>query len=64
MRLSASSPPGTYYVRVDANAPGTIRYQLHYRTERAPDPGTTRETAWNIGNLTTLTAYQHQYRAR
>ena len=49
---------GTWYIRVDANAPGTIRYQLRYRTERAPDPGTTRETAWNIGNLSTLTAYR------
>ena len=49
---------GTYYVRVDANAPGTTRYQLRYRTERAPDPGTTRESAWYIGNLTNVSGYQ------
>ena len=49
---------GTYHVRVDANAPGTIRYQLRYRTERAPDPGTARETAWYLGDLTNLSGYR------
>ena len=54
--------PGTYYIRVDANAPGTVRYQLRYRTAAPPLPGTTRATAWNIGDLTT--ASNRTYRNR
>ena len=46
---------GTYYIRVDARDTGTIRYQLRYRVQSTPD-GWTRETAFNIGNLTSLSS--------
>ena len=45
---------GTYYIRVDARDGGTIRYRLRYGVQSTPD-GWTRETAWNIGNLTNVT---------
>ena len=45
---------GAYYIRVDAREYGTgIRYQLRYRVQSTPD-GWTRETAWNLGNVTTV----------
>ena len=51
--------PGTYFVRVDADAAGTIEYQLRYHNEsEAPARGTTRETAFAIGNLTGAAAYR------
>ena len=45
---------GTYYIRVDARDGGTIRYRLRYGVQMRPD-GWTRETAWNVGNLTNAT---------
>ena len=44
---------GTWYIRVDAREAGAVRYQLRYRVQTSPD-GWTRETAFNIGNLTSL----------
>ena len=46
---------GTWYIRVDARETGTVRYQLRYRVQTTPD-GWTRETAYNIGNLTGVTS--------
>ena len=45
---------GTYYIVVNASDSGTIRYRLRYGVQSRPD-GWTRETAWNIGNLTNVT---------
>ena len=45
---------GTYYIVADARDRGTIRYRLRYGVQTRPD-GWTRETAWNIGNLTNVT---------
>ena len=50
---------GTYYVRVDAFAAGTIDYRLRVRSSPPPPPpaaGTTRQTAHNLGDLTSLTS--------
>ena len=47
--ILASLNPGTWYVRVDASASGTIRYQLHYARDEG---GSTRLSAVNLGNLT------------
>ena len=44
---------GTYYIVVNASDSGTIRYRLRYGVQSRPD-GWTRETAWNIGNLTNV----------
>ena len=41
---------GTYYVRVDASASGSIRYRLRYRRESRA--GETHQTAYDLGNLT------------
>ena len=46
---------GTYFIRVDARDAGSVRYQLRYRVQTAPD-GWTRETAYNIGNLANATS--------
>ena len=46
---------GTYFIRVDARETSAIRYQLRYRVQTTPD-GWTRETAFNIGNLTSLSS--------
>ena len=47
---------GTYYVRVDAWATGTINYQLRISqdTNGGGSDGRTRATAYNLGNLTGL----------
>ena len=47
--------PGTWFIGVDANAPGTIRYELRYRREPTPPRGSTHQTAWYIGDLTDAT---------
>ena len=49
---------GTYYIRVDAYSSGTIRYQLRYRTVRAAASGSTRATAWYLGNLTNASGFR------
>ena len=41
--------------RVDANAPGTIGYELRYRREPTPPRGSTHRTAWYIGELANVT---------
>ena len=53
--ITQSLGAGTYYIRVDAWAGGTIGYQLRYRS-RSTGGGTTRATAINLGNLTYATA--------
>ena len=54
---------GTYYIRVDAHAGGTIGYQLRYGNESGPQPrppssGGTRATAVNLGNLTSASTFR------
>ena len=52
---------GTYFIQVDANASGTINYQLRYRTSMVggtPAGGATREAAFSIGNLTGARSYR------
>ena len=52
---------GSYYIQVDANASGTIDYQLRYRTsleDGTPRGGATRETAFSIGDLTGARSYR------
>ena len=49
---------GTYYIRVDAFATGTIRYQLRYRARGGASAGSTRGTALNLGNLTRASAFR------
>ena len=52
---------GTYYIQVDANAAGTIDYQLRYRTSiegGTPGAGATREAAFSIGDLTGARSYR------
>ena len=47
--------PGTWFVRVDANAPGDVRYELRYRRDPTPSRGATHQTAWYIGDLADAT---------
>ena len=47
--------PGTYYIRVHANAPGTLRYQLRYRREI---PGGAPDLAFDLGDLTSANGYR------
>ena len=49
---------GTYYIRVDAYASGTIGYQIRYRAAGATARGGTRETAINLGNLTNVSGFR------
>ena len=47
--------PGTYYIRVHANAPGNLRYQLRYRREI---PGGAPDVAFDLGDLTSANTYR------
>ena len=51
--LDSNLGAGTYYVRVDAVAGGTIDYQLRLSQESSPD-GRTRWSARDLGDLTSL----------
>ena len=51
--ILASLNPGTWYVRVDASASGTIHYQLRYDSDEG---GSTRQSAFSLGDLTNLAA--------
>ena len=54
--LEFSLPGGTYYIRVTAEASSsTISYQLRYSNDSAI-PGRTLESAFDLGNLTSVAA--------
>ena len=57
---SSMQPPMAHaHSGVDASAAGTINDQLHSRTQAATAAsGTTRGTAWSIGDLTNVSAYR------
>ena len=56
---NAGSPAGTYYIRVDAYGSGTIGYQLPLPCGGCEwSSGGTRETALNLGNLTSVSGFR------